>query len=293
MHEQNGDKTRNNILVYLSVGVLVLVFFYHGLTGGFDGPSSSVGRPMISVAKAGSVPVAELIEAELIGQADRIERFAETDHIGLLKESLRDYQRNMQDYQCTLYKQERINGRLKPTEKIAVSFRNEPFSVLMEWQENAGMIDKLLYVEGQNDNQMIVHPTGLLAWIKSVKRDPAGDQAKKSSRRTCNQFGFYRAMESLLEVYEKAEDRGELGMKLLGRTKVSGRDCIAMERALPASEDYPCGRMVMEFDIEYCVPVAVSSYDWQGELLSRYVYEDLRLNTGLSAAGFEPAANGL
>ena len=170
-------------------------------------------------------------------------------------------------------------------------FKQKPFSVLMKWQQNAGNINKLLYVEGSNKNKMIVHPTGLWSWIKSVKRDPRGKEAKKASRRTCDQFGFYRSMESLLEVYERAQKRDDLKIKYRGPTQIDGRPCIAMERILPPHKGYPYARMVMEFDVEYLLPVCISMYDWQDRLLGRYFYLNLKFNTGLTNAKFTPKAH--
>ena len=79
----------------------------------------------------------------------------------------------------------------------------------------------------------------------------------------------------------------------LGRTKVDSRVCISMERVLPAKKEYPYARLVMEFDVEYLVPTAISCYDWRGRLLSRYVYKDLKFNIGLTSSRFTPKANKL
>jgi hypothetical protein len=163
----------------------------------------------------------------------------------------------------------------------------------MNWQENAGAVDKLLYVEGHNKNQMIVHPTGLFSWIKSVKRDPRSKEVRKASRSSCDQFGFYRTMQNLLKIYKLADKNGDLRIACKGMTKVDDRDCIAMERILPPKDDYPYSRLVMEFDVEYLLPTAITCYDWQGKLLSRYIYKDLKFNQGLKLAMFSPSTQGL
>lgn len=221
----------------------------------------------------------------------RITELAKTNHIALLKWAQQTYQKRVDDYTATFYKQERIEKKLKKVEQISIMFKEKPFSVFMKWQQNAGDINKLLYVEGSNNNKMIVHPTGLWSWIKSVKRDPCGKEAKKASRRTCDQFGFNRSMESLLEVYERAQKLGDLKIKYRGSTKIDGRPCIAMERILPPHKNYPYARMVMEFDVEYLLPVCISMYDWQDQLLGRYVYLNLKFNTGLTNAKFTPKAH--
>ena len=52
-------------------------------------------------------------------------------------------------------------------------------------------------------------------------------------------------------------------------------------------------RLVVEFDVEYVLPTRVSCYDWRNKLVSRYVYKDLKLNTGLKSGDFTRKANGL
>jgi len=49
----------------------------------------------------------------------------------------------------------------------------------------------------------------------------------------------------------------------------------------------------MDFDAEYALPISIASYDWQGNLLSQYQFQDLKLNVGLTASAFTPQANGL
>jgi hypothetical protein len=163
----------------------------------------------------------------------------------------------------------------------------------MKWKKNAGKVDKLLYAEGHYDNKMVVHPTGLFSWLKSARRDPKGKEARQSSRRTCDQFGFYRSMDSLLKIYTLAQNQGELRIGYVGKTLVDKRPCIAMERILPVKKEYPYARLVMEFDVEYLVPTAIASYDWQGRLVGRYVYKNLRFNIGLTQDMFTTKANGL
>ncbi len=170
---------------------------------------------------------------------------------------------------------------------------HKPFSLLMRWRKNAGAVDKLLYVEGKNDNKMLVHPTGFFAWIKSIKKDPRDKDVKKASLRSCDQFGFYRTLNSLIEVYGTAQKNKDLRIAYLGNTKVDGRPCVAMERILPAKKQYPYARLVMEFDVEYLLPTSISCYDWKGRLLSRYSYSKLKFNLNISERNFTPKANGL
>ena len=66
-----------------------------------------------------------------------------------------------------------------------------------------------------------------------------------------------------------------------------------MERVLPAKKEYPYARLVLDFDVEYLVPTAVTSYDWQGKMLGSYTYKDVKFNNGLADKEFTSKANGL
>ena len=43
---------------------------------------------------------------------------------------------------------------------------------------------------------------------------------------------------------------------------------------------------LMDVDREYHLPIYAEIFDWHGQLIERYGYSDLRLNPGLTDAGF-------
>lgn len=278
---------RSNHWPRLLVGLLVGFYLWHTC----QGPSHNSSLAQVQLTASALATMAK--PAKPKDNTDRVVLLARTDQIELLKWALANYDDKVLDYTATLQKQERIKGKLKHAEIIDVRFKQEPFSVMMSWRKNAGSIDKLLYVEGSNDDKMIVHPTGLLSWIKSVERDPQCKAARKSSRRTCDQFGFYRTMESLLDVYQVAQAAGDLKTSYMGLKEQDERKVVILERVLPPKKDYPYARLVMEFDVEYLVPTRISCYDWRDTLLSTYAYEKVLFNVGLKSAQFEPHANGL
>lgn len=276
---------KSNLLPRLVVGLLIVFFLYCGVAGRSRKDSSPASH-LIQTALASEFSSGE-------DYTDRLVEYAKTDHIALLQYAREHYRKRVQDYSATLVKQERINNTLKPVETVDIIFKERPFSVVMSWQKNPGKVDKLLYAEGRYDNKMIVHPTGLLSWLKSARRNPRSKEVRQSSLRTCDQFGFYRSMNSLLQIYTLAQEQGDLRIGYVGKTMVDKRPCIAMERLLPAKKKYPYARLVMEFDVEYLVPTAITSYDWQGRLVGRYVYKNLRFNIGLTQDMFTTEANGL
>jgi len=223
-----------------------------------------------------------------------MKRLAETDHIALLELCLENYHRRYSDYTCTLIKQERIGSKLRREQAIAVKFMDSPFSVAMKWLRNPPAGDRILYVEGKYNNEMLVRPTnGLLRALVggTARRAPDGADAMRNTLRPVNMFGFKRSMQSLLGVYRQAKKNGHLKQAFGGRAKVAGRKSFALVRYLPPMSDYPAHKTVIHIDQEYLVPTCIEAYDWQGRLSARYVYKDLRFNVSLRADDFLPEAN--
>ncbi len=224
---------------------------------------------------------------------EKLIELAKHDHIAILKLAIKRYEKCIKDYTGIFCKQERLKGKLGKEQTIAFKFKEKPYSIYMEWKKNSSTADKLLYVKAQNNNKMIVHPTGLLSWLKSVKRDTGGKDARKSSLYTCDQFGFYNSMKRGLEDYELAKKNDDLEIKYIGLTKVHGRKCITLERILPKKKDYGTARLIIKLDIEYLLPVVLERYDWDDKLIFRCSFRDLKFNTGLKTEDFKPAAYGL
>jgi outer membrane lipoprotein-sorting protein len=224
---------------------------------------------------------------------EKLIELAKHDYITLFKLAIERYEKSIGDYTGTFYKQERIRGKLGKEQTIAFKFKEKPYSIYMEWKKNSGATDKLLYVKDQNNNKMIVHPTGLLSWVRSVKRNPGGKDARKSSLYTCDQFGFYYSMKRILKDNKLAKKSGDLKIKYIGLTKVHGRRCIALERILPKKKGYSTARLIIKLDIEYLLPVALERYGWDNKLIFRNSFRDLKFNTGLKNEDFKPAVYGL
>ena len=224
-----------------------------------------------------------------------VERLAKTDHIALLEFCLAHYEKTYRDYTCTLIKQERVAGRLGKEQQIAAKFMEPPFSVAMAWTpESAPMGDRLVYVEGRDENKMRVRPTStLLRRLAggSVLREPNGREAMRYTLRPVNLFGFRRAMGSLLDVYRQAKKAGDLRETYGGHAKVAGREAVILHRYLPAKDNYPAQKTSVFIDLEYLVPTCVEGYDWDGKISCVYLYKDLKFNVGLTDEDFLPEAN--
>jgi hypothetical protein len=206
----------------------------------------------------------------------------------------------VKDYTCTFSKQERMDGRLGARQLIDVRFREDPFSVAMTWRENPPRGDRVLYVEGRWEGKMLVRPTGVLARaiVPVAVRDPDGKEAMAETRRPVTMFGFKRSLQSLLDVYREAKKQGRLKESSGGFVEVKGRTAVVLVRELrprkgetdsgSAPEHPPLTRIYI--DTESLVPIMIEGYTAADakKLSSRYLYEDVKFNVGLTDADFTP-----
>jgi hypothetical protein len=227
---------------------------------------------------------------------------AHRDHVALLEHCMRHYQANYRDFTCTLTKQERLGSRLGKEQTVEAKFMQTPYSVAMHWVKNAPIADRSIYVQGKWNNQMMVRPTGLLSVVGPQMRKPDDKDVMKNTLRPINKFGFQCSLESLIEVYVQARDKGDLTCEV-GLTgpdgqrsefvEVAGRQALVLIRLLPAKDDYPARRTEIYIDVDYLVPVLVKGYNWNDELSSSYLFTDLKFNVGLTDDDFLPEANGM
>jgi hypothetical protein len=227
--------------------------------------------------------------------ADQLERMAKTDHVALLEYCLAHYNASYYDYDVTLIKQERLNGKVAPEQWVDVNFKDDPFSVAMTWTKNPPMGDRVLYVEGAHNNQMLVRPTSplLRAVSPTAVRPPDGEMAMRSTLRPVSQFGFKRGMESLLEVYRQARKNDECVEQFGGYAEVMGRPAIVLVRYLPNKSQYPASKTVIAIDLDYLVPICIEGYDWNEQetdwsqrLICRYAYTNIHFNVGHTDVDF-------
>jgi hypothetical protein len=225
----------------------------------------------------------------------KLERLAKTDQIALLEYCLENYRQKYNDYTCQFAKQEVIKGQTRPQQVMDVKFMGQPFSVTMTWTQNPPIGDKLIYVEGKYNNEMLVRPAnGLLRKIAgTVTRRPDDQDAMNNTLRPVNMFGFERNLMSLLTIYRQAQKNGDLKQEFAGYAKVNDRPALTLVRYLPDKPEYAsaASKTLIFIDAEYLVPIRIEGYDWSDKQTSLYEFRDVKFNLGLSDESFLPENN--
>ena len=220
---------------------------------------------------------------------------ARTNPNAFLQKALVRYQKEVQGYECTFYKRELVQGRMTPLQKIAVRFRDKPFSVFMRWEQNAELVERVLFVKGQNDDMALVKPAGLLQLFVPghVRREVSGPDSVRVSRRRLDQFGFGNILNGILSVNRKAKDLGDLQFSYQGTSTIDGRPTLVFERILPDKPEYPERKLVLHIDSDWWLPTATFFYNLDDQLLGQYVLTDVKLNPRQTDTDFTAKTCGL
>jgi hypothetical protein len=119
------------------------------------------------------------------------------DPVSILHKCLEHYDRqDVRTYRLIMDKQERIDRKLHPPEVVEVFYRARPHSVLTRWLQGERRARSALYVEGENDGKVLIHPTGLIGRFKPVVAvDPDGPLARAAGRYGIKDFGLRETLE--------------------------------------------------------------------------------------------------
>jgi hypothetical protein len=229
-------------------------------------------------------------DGQRLPDAAQMERLARERPTDFLRECLLRYKRDVASYRLTMYKEERIAGALEPPEVMEVAFRKKPFSVFLKWDSGARKAERALYVEGKNDDKLLVRPTTAWYWaaraagrVKDglVVVDVDGEDARQSGRFTIKEFGMYNGLARLLADWEAADKRGALHVEHQGvqePEESGGRRCHVLRRTrfLKPERDGVTEQTVY-IDAETWLQVG-SVADGPAGLIGAYFYRDVKVN---------------
>src|SRR5262245_28209277 len=209
--------------------------------------------------------------------------------------SMRKYKSDVEGYTCKLAKRERIKGELHDSELIACDFREAPFAVLMHWLEGKSRAEALLYVAGENGDQLLLVPSSetLKAALRVMgksygKRPLTSDEVRGASRYPADQFGIYHGTERVYSAWRAAQERGTLQTRYDGVRPIpelNGRPCHVLHRTCATPEEDGLTRVTLMFDAENYLQTGVMITGGD-DLIATYYFRDLKLNPKFDANHF-------
>lgn len=219
--------------------------------------------------------------------------------LDVARRALEHLQQNVQDYQCRMVSEVRLNGKFREAQHMLCKIREKrgevSFAVYGKFLKPQSMNgQEVIWVEGENDGNLIAHQAGLLN-LARWNLPPDGPVAMNGNKYPITNIGIENLLKLMIERGQRDRDFGSCEIEFDPDCQVDGRRCVLLEIRHPRREgpyDFHLARIY--FDIEWQLLFGYEGFDWpespeqEPPLLERFFYSDLELNPGLTAADFDP-----
>ena len=221
-------------------------------------------------------------------------------------QSLKEMRSEIADYTAVLAKREQVNGVIGEPSYINLKVRcprthadgtTSPFSIYMKFlrpKDSAGR--EVIWVEGQNDNKLIVHEGSGILRLKKFNLSPTCPIAMRGQRYPIYEAGLENLIVKLIEKAERDRAAGPCVVDYRDGAVINKRECSLIELVHnERHEPYEFHKAQVFIDKELNVPVRYAAYDWpespgaEPKLLEEYTYYNVKANVGLTDNDFNPA----
>ena len=201
----------------------------------------------------------------------------------------------VQDYTCTFFKRERVDGKLYTPHVMNMKARTKPSSLYFKFlQPNAGR--EAIFVHGENSNKIIAHDVGLGRVVAGTMHlDPKGGMAMEENRHPVTEAGLGSMIDTVKERWDVELHPGESVLLFHPQAKVGDRPCLMVESIHPGrGPEFLFHKVKLYVDRELGLPIRFEAYDWpkhpgaEPELMEEYTFMNLRVNVGLKDRDFDP-----
>lgn len=205
--------------------------------------------------------------------------------------------RRMSDYSASFRLRERVGGELTDEQQVVLRVRHQPFSVHMKWIDEGR---EAVYVEGRNDNKLVVKPGGLAALVGTVELDPEGETAMEEARHPITEAGMLALIEKLINYQKPLIKDGEGVRCEKKRERCEGEDCDCY--VLSYADASVCdgyAKTTLHISRESGLLVSITNYGFDKSassgtaLIEHYVYTDVQPDVGFGDDDFQLAQSGL
>lgn len=206
----------------------------------------------------------------------------------ILEATDRFYQSNP-NYTCRITRQERVGGKLQPSETLLMNFRRSPRSVYYKWVDSEHDGRECVYVDGQNDGKLISlgGKADLILAGKRMKVDPNGGLARGKSRYSITESGMDKTVEGLIQSFRERPE----SVRFIGIEQPNGleRPGLHVEQAIAPNKLFPQGaERHWFFDPDSGRLMMLYAVDPKGELEEQYTFDRFFRNDSLEDSDFNP-----
>lgn len=192
----------------------------------------------------------------------------------------------VKDYVGVLNSQERVDGKLGARQTALFKFQR-PLKIYMKFTDGPSKVVDALYVKGSHGNKLLVRRRWALGLL-TLSLDPKGWMAMSGNRHPITELGFGFLLAEFRRNIEQAIRLGEHEILQLTDETYNGRPATRVEgRFFPqGGRKYYCSRYIIHIDKILNLPVGNTFFDAKDEVFEDYVFKNIKLNVGLTAADF-------
>ncbi len=195
-------------------------------------------------------------------------------------------------YECRFIKKE-VVGRQTISQTIRMKVRHDPFSVYMNFEEpHAGR--EVIFVEGRNNNNLLVHEAGFASLIGTLELAPTSSQAMAENRYPITKAGIQKMMEAVIEQWESETKYGESEVKYFEDAKIGEVTCRVIESTHPQPrKQFKFHITRVWIDDALGLPVRVQQFGFPAKsgakppVVEDYTYSDIKAEVRLTDRDFD------
>jgi hypothetical protein len=217
------------------------------------------------------------------------------------------------DYTAIMGKRLRIGSKLGEPEVMRLKLRSRasdleseseprPIDVYLGFEQPKSLAGReVLWRQGLEDDQMIVHEAGFLN-LARVRLAPTSRLAMLGNRYPISDIGIERLLLKLIDIGTRDRLLGDCEVSIREGVVVAGRLCRRIEVVHPQKTaeidgqkfEFAYYRAEIDIDVENELPIHYASYLWPEQadsdplLDEEFTYQELRLNCDLSDLDFDP-----
>jgi hypothetical protein len=216
---------------------------------------------------------------------------ADAPVVGAMLDRMEEAYAAVRSYTARFVRQERVGDVIRPREEALVKFQR-PGRLYLRWVSGPPTGRELLFVEGRDDDSVLVHEPSGIARLFTIVLAPDSPRVLRESRHPITDIGLGPLIELITRNARRALGQGELKTVDQGTATAieSGRPERRLELILPRDpgKGYYCHRVLVAVDATWGLPVEVMIFDWHDRLVATYAYRKLELNADLTALDFDP-----
>ncbi|WP_010583621.1 DUF1571 domain-containing protein [Schlesneria paludicola] len=201
---------------------------------------------------------------------------------------------DVKDYKCVFSKREVVRGKMIKT-SMNLKFREDPFSVYLKFIDlNAGR--EVIYVKGQNENNMLVHEAGVKSFLGTFKIVPTGPDAMAENKYPVTQIGLKNMLATVIKQWEAEGKFSGIKTQLRPTSKLPSGEVCTVYEAIHTQQfkEFKFHTTRLFVSDETGIAIGVQQLGFPGKndkeppVVEEYFYSQLQANLKLTDADFNP-----